>query len=241
MTKKQRANKWIPSWYKGASVISAPSRAATASTTLTPTQQARRLRILEATRTLVGEHGYDGMIMRDIATAASVSPTTLYNLYNTKDELVLEALRDRVSQDFQQAEAAEPQLGMNRLFVQLRESIGQTRENPVYARTITRALFRANEGDEIIRVLIYGTAHNVANSLRAMATAKQLIAGTDIERLATALMSGFWAQYYLWATNVIDIKHLEQELTRAYLVYLAPVVTGSARRLLKEMEKQYEW
>ena len=60
---------------------------------LTPNQQARRSRILTAAQALLGEHGYDGMIMRDVAARAGVSPTTLYNLYNTKDELLLEALR----------------------------------------------------------------------------------------------------------------------------------------------------
>lgn len=42
---------------------------------LTASQQARRERILSATRTLVGQAGYDGMIMRDVAHLAAVSPT----------------------------------------------------------------------------------------------------------------------------------------------------------------------
>ena len=85
---------------------------------LTPNQQARRARILEAARALVAEHGYDGMIMRDVATAAHVSPTTLYNLYNTKDELLLEALRDAVAEGWQRAAQVVPDLGLQRLLEQ---------------------------------------------------------------------------------------------------------------------------
>ena len=59
---------------------------------LTPRQESRRHRILKVTREMVADHGYEGMVMSEVAERADVSPTTLYNLYNTKDELLLEAL-----------------------------------------------------------------------------------------------------------------------------------------------------
>ena len=61
---------------------------------LTPRQEDRRQRILASARDLVADQGYDGMVMSQVAERAGVSPTTLYNLYNTKDQLVLEALRE---------------------------------------------------------------------------------------------------------------------------------------------------
>ena len=54
---------------------------------LTPRQEVRREKILSAARKLVASQGYDGMVMSDLAEVAEVSPTTLYNLFNTKDEL----------------------------------------------------------------------------------------------------------------------------------------------------------
>ena len=59
---------------------------------LTARQEVRREKILSAARKLVASQGYDGMVMSDLAESAEVSPTTLYNLFNTKDELLLEAL-----------------------------------------------------------------------------------------------------------------------------------------------------
>ena len=47
-----------------------------------------------AAREFVADQGYEGMVMSQVAERAGVSPTTLYNLYNTKDELVLAALRE---------------------------------------------------------------------------------------------------------------------------------------------------
>ena len=57
---------------------------------LTPRQESRRHRILLVAREMVADHGYEGMVMSEVAERADVSPTTLYNLYNTKDELLLE-------------------------------------------------------------------------------------------------------------------------------------------------------
>ena len=61
---------------------------------LTPRQEGRRHRILSAARDMLSEYGYEGTVMSKVAQRAGVSPTTLYNLYNTKDELLLEALRE---------------------------------------------------------------------------------------------------------------------------------------------------
>ena len=66
---------------------------------LTPKQEERRQRILRAARDMVADHGYEGMVMSQVAERAGVSPTTLYNLYNTKDQLVMESLRELLAQN----------------------------------------------------------------------------------------------------------------------------------------------
>ena len=68
---------------------------------LTPRQEIRREKILSAARKLVASQGYEGMVMSDLAVIAGVSPTTLYNLFNTKDELLLEALRGLIVKNYE--------------------------------------------------------------------------------------------------------------------------------------------
>ena len=96
---------------------------------LTANQQERRNRILAAARELVAQHGYDGMIMRDVATAANVSPTTLYNLYNTKDELLLAALRDKLAENLRIATPESFEHGYDYFAAQLENSVRQTHES----------------------------------------------------------------------------------------------------------------
>ncbi len=197
----------------------------TAARALTPNQRERRDRILNAARELVAKHGYDGMIMRDVATHAKVSPTTLYNLYNTKDELLLEALRDRVAEGWSRTMEEFQDLGFGRLLGQLHNSVDQTREEPAYAKAITQTLLRASEGDQIVDVLLDGSIRAAKLSLDAMRESGQIYAEVDIQALADALVAAFWANYMMWSKGLFDPDRLEEELKRAYLALLLPVTT----------------
>ncbi len=54
----------------------------------------RRARIQKAARRLVGERGYEGLTMRDLARAARVSVPTLYNLFGSKDAILVAELHE---------------------------------------------------------------------------------------------------------------------------------------------------
>jgi len=45
--------------------------------------------IFEATRTVLCEHGVDGMTMNQVAEAASLSKSSLYDYFRNKDELLV--------------------------------------------------------------------------------------------------------------------------------------------------------
>ncbi len=202
---------------------------ATAIRTLTPNQQERRARILGAARDLVARHGYHGMIMRDVATRAKVSPTTLYNLYNTKDELLLEALRDSVADSSGRAAQETEDMGYERLLAHLHFSVEQTREEPAYAKAITQALVRAEQGDQITLVLFNGTRSAIAGALTVMRDQQQLHPKTQIEPLANALLAAFWGNYILWSKGELALEELESELKRSFLSLLLPVAIGGTQ------------
>ncbi|MEM9624026.1 MAG: TetR/AcrR family transcriptional regulator [Pseudomonadota bacterium] len=197
--------------------------------TLTPGQQDRRKRILTAARTLVASHGYDGMIMRDVATRAKVSPTTLYNLYNTKDELLLAALQESVADGDSRTDKDTSDPGYARLVAHLHHSVAQTREEPAYAKAINQALLRANDGDPLVEVLVVGTSRAIQESLEAMAELGQLHKKTDIKALAHALVGAFWGNYMLWTMGQLHLDSLEHELKRSFLGLLLPVTTSSTK------------
>ena len=60
--------------------------------TLTPAQQARRDRIVDAGLSLLGERAYDKIQVKDVAEAANVALGTLYHYFSSKEHLFAEVL-----------------------------------------------------------------------------------------------------------------------------------------------------
>ena len=56
---------------------------------LTPRQSDQRERVLEATRQMLAQDGYEGLQMRSLAEAAGVSLMTIYNRFGNKDDVIL--------------------------------------------------------------------------------------------------------------------------------------------------------
>ena len=52
----------------------------------------RRERILAAARSIIGEHGYERLTMRDLAQASRVTVPTIYNLIGSKEQVLLAAV-----------------------------------------------------------------------------------------------------------------------------------------------------
>jgi AcrR family transcriptional regulator len=73
--------------------------------TLTPSQIARRARVLDAAMALASEGGYDAVQMRDVASRAQVALGTIYRYFASKDHLLAECqletwrtMQDRLAQ-----------------------------------------------------------------------------------------------------------------------------------------------
>ena len=200
---------------------------------LTQNQRDRRARILKATRALVTDHGYDGTIMRDVAARADVSATTLYNLYRTKDELLLAALRERIGDSARLAAADAPQPGYQYLLAHVHHVAAHTRAAPSYVAAISQALFRAAPGDELVDVLISELRDNIHHSLSQMFERGELSETTDLSDLATRLAGTFWSTFLLWTKGLIELEALEPTMRRAYLSALIPCCRGATRAALE--------
>lgn len=204
--------------------------------TLTPLQRKRRERILTTTRTQLSELGYDGINMRDLAAAARVSPTTLYNLYENKDVLVLSALQDQLEQMARQAEA-RPEEGLTYLLEISRAIAQQIQDTPRWADAIARLLFQASPQDPITRTLLIDTLAARRTALEAMREAGELNLRADSAALARSLMGAVWSTLLLWTKSVIPLEALPAELLRNQLYVLLAEATEPVRqRLQRELD-----
>lgn len=201
---------------------------------LTPKQEDRRHRILSAARDMVADHGYDGMVMSQVADRAGVSPTTLYNLYNTKDELVLEALRELLSENsLRLSEAEKP--GWQFLLRSVKNGAWMATTEPAYAEAITHAMLRANPGDALIKILLVNPRRDMLKSIHAMAERGELRAGINPEELATSTHGVYWSTFTMWNKGLVHLQDLEHTLQMNFLSMMIPATVGDTRKQLEAL------
>ena len=204
---------------------------------LTPLQRARRERILATTRDQLSNLGYDGINMRDLAATAEVSPTTLYNLYENKDVLVLSALEDQLTRMGKEA-GVQPAAGLDYLLTISRAITRQIVETPRWADAIARLLFQAQPEDPITRTLLTDTLKDRQAALTVMQQAGEIDADADLASLSRSLMGAAWSTIMLWTKNVITLEALPAEYLRNQLyVLLAATTPKSRRRVTSELDQ----
>ena len=201
---------------------------------LTPRQESRRHRILLVAREMVADHGYDGMVMSEVAERSGVSPTTLYNLYNTKDELLLEALRELIVISYQRVgQISDIGPGWKYLLNVMEGAAALRSAEPAYAEAITDALFRAVQGDALTELLLNTVRQDFFHSLTKMAVEDQLKEGVDTEHLATILLGNYWATFMMINKGMEVISGMRLSLLVNMLSVLIASSQGAAR---EEME-----
>ncbi len=206
---------------------------------LTPRQEDRRQRILVAARQMVADYGYEGMVMSQVAERAEVSPTTLYNLYNTKDELLFEALRELMVTSYQRVgEISDVGPGWKYLMNLMEYGALLRASEPAYAEAITDALLRAVQGDALTELLLHSVRQDFLNSLTKMAEQNELQEEVDIEHLATLLLGNYWSTFLLINKGMLKISRMQFSLEMNMLSGLIPASRGAVREEMETMLKK---
>ena len=192
-------------------------------------QQERRSRILETTREQLAKFGYDGINMRDLAVAADVATTTLYNQYKSKDALVLAAMQEAL--DDLRGRLQVDLRGIDR-FIARREIVAdQIVVNPTYSQAVITILFAAAPSDEIVRILISATISGVRELLRDLERNGSLIDGVDINKVALHITASNYATILMWMKGFIALHDFKEDFVNAGLYVLKAVLKPGSREL----------
>lgn len=187
---------------------------------ITPRQQDRRNRILECTRQQVARLGYDGVSMRELAIEADVSTATLYNLFNSKDELILAASQELLADIVDQSGQGER--GLSRFIKRLEVTAQTIVSNPKYADAMGRMLFVAEASAPVVKLLMDQSRRQNEISLREMQEDGDLIENVDLERLARDLAGISWSVNLMWMKGFIALHDFQHEYKGTVINALLP-------------------
>jgi len=201
---------------------------------LTAMQQQRRERILLSTRDQLSQFGYEGLNMRELAVIADVSTSTLYNLYQSKDTLILAALEDQLA-DINAVVAETNTSGLGRFLARVDAVADQIVETPKYAEAMGKMLFGADAHDPIVQLLIGSSLSFNREELAEMADCGELRQETDRNFLARSLSSTGWSTVLMWMKGYVALHDFKQEYVRNAVTMMLPYVTQAAEVRLRQL------
>tara|TARA_B110000914_G_scaffold30446_1_gene23151 strand:+ start:269 stop:892 length:624 start_codon:yes stop_codon:yes gene_type:complete len=200
---------------------------------LTAVQQQRRERILLSARDQLSQLGYEGLNMRELAVIADVSTSTLYNLYQSKDTLILAALEDQLA-DINAVVAETNSSGLGRFLARVEAVADQIVETPKYAEAMGKMLFGADAHDPIVQLLIGTSLSFNREELAEMASCGELRQETDRNFLARSLSSTGWSTVLMWMKGYVALHDFKQEYVRNAVTMMLPYVTQAAEVRLRQ-------
>ncbi|MFV0318350.1 MAG: TetR family transcriptional regulator [Microthrixaceae bacterium] len=191
---------------------------ATATEGLTPRQQDRRQRLIDAAFKLGAEGGYDAVQMREVATAADVAMATLYRNFSSKDHLLSAAmtdwtirLRDRVGQRPPEGDTAA-----ERMIDVLERACRAMARQPKLSSALIRALASPDEG-------VVGALDEVGRSIAAMGEDVLSDLDPQVRTDILAVLAHVWySNLVSWSNGRSSFDRVIDELRRACHVLIDP-------------------
>lgn len=171
--------------------------------------------------------------MQALAEAAGVSTKTLYNLYGTRDELLLAAVADLLGnlEQLPLVETAPP--GIPRLLAFTDAAFSQIVENPSYAEVMARSLFQAAPGHKLVDVLLGNTVRVCRTALEVEMQTGHLASSPAVEALASSLAAGQWGLVLLWSKGLLPLAELREHARDGLCRTLLPLCIPERRRELR--------
>ncbi|MBW2315953.1 MAG: TetR/AcrR family transcriptional regulator [Deltaproteobacteria bacterium] len=166
---------------------------------VTRQREERKRRILEVARGLIGDRGYEGVTMRDLAEASLVSVPTLYNLFGGKNELLLQAVLSHFGTLIGSAERPGPGVGLDRV-LSLVETIGrETPQHATYARALMSFFGGASDRGNLHDFVSNALSSELIAALEEMQEKRQLLAWADPRALGERLASQLTITTFEWS------------------------------------------
>jgi AcrR family transcriptional regulator len=200
-----------------------------------PSIIARRHRILDETRRMIGEVGIANLSMDDVAKRANVAKRTLYNAFQSKEHLVASAIskyfEDYASKIDYSTEDATLEWMIERLVIVARRNMAIRN----YTRALMNIYFSSNVDPEIRQAI-----HEIASKshepwILELDRRGQLAPWTDAEDLIAMLVRLRYATAHAWAEGLIPEDQLVYELLRSFFTLMAGSTIGQAREEIVEV------
>jgi len=188
---------------------------------LSPEQQDRRRRVIDAAFELGAAGGYDAVQMRDVAVTANVALATIYRYFSSKDHLLAAAMTDWTAR-LQARVAQRPPRGAtaaDQMVDVLHRACRAMERQPKLSEALVRALASPDAGVQESSEVVQGQIAALGDGILA---ALEPAVRADI---LAALGHVWYSTLVSWANGRHDFDTVRTELERAARVLIPPYET----------------
>jgi AcrR family transcriptional regulator len=206
----------------------------------------RRRRVLQAARELLAAFGYENFNVRDLCARADIAQKTLYNAFQSKDNVIAAAVREFVNEFH---EVVELRFEAGTVDGLLEFTIAISASNVMaagYIQAITNLFYNQVAEDSIReKILAEGKAH-YEPFVKAMLESNSLAKDVSPERLSHLLVSTAFSVTSDWCHGDIENDVYPDRAAEVMLIVVSGTTRGKvqqqARRWLEDLrENRASW
>jgi AcrR family transcriptional regulator len=189
----------------------------------------RRARIGKAARKLVAERGYDGLTMRELAQAARVAVPTLYNLFGSKDAILMAEL-ERHAREYAARLPSANGGYFARAMHGFELGMRMIEDEPDLYRACMQMFMTSAETRDMRRRLEDGYIALMAANLMAAQADGQLADWADPPIVARHTFAQYMSVFLAWGIGEIDLPMFRAAALSGVCHILAGVARGAFAR-----------
>ena len=198
----------------------------------------RRDDIVRAARSLLRQPGVAALNMRTLATEAGVSIATPYNLFGSK-QAILVAVLDEDFAEYQASLAGLESTGVDALFEAVALMRRQFDEAPDFYRNLFSTV-RMEVGPEL-RFVLSGPRYTLWKNLLRTATEQGLLeADVDPDAFAITLSQLLLSNVQEWAAGYLALDEMDARIRYGVALVLSAVATGQSEAALRTRLREAE-
>ena len=197
-----------------------------------PAQAERRKRILRETLRLLQDASPADSSMAQIAELSDVSTKTLYNLFKSRNGLLLAAAAQIRADTQNSAKVMSAPVGISRILELTRRTMDTFEQSPEFMESAMSIVVGISAEDEAEHHRVGSTQKWFHEALLVAESEDQLIPGTDCTQLSQLLAASQWGVTLMWQKGLISLETLRRQAIIKHCLDLMPFCRMETREWL---------
>ena len=200
-----------------------------------PAQAERRRRILRETLKLLQEASPADISMGQIAELSEVSTKTLYNLFKSRNGLLLAAAAQTRADTQTSINMMSTPVGISRILELTRRTMDTFERSPEFMESAMSVVVGISAEDEAEHHRVGMTQKWFHEALLIAESEDQLLPGTDCMQLSQLLAASQWGVTLMWQKGLISTETLRRQATIKHCLDLMPFCRIETRKWLDDL------